>query len=61
MKYELDGCVYFTETERIKKTRIYEVRENGQIMVCIFSSLPYNASEKEIHDYMVSRGAKVVE
>lgn len=61
MKYELDGHTYFTETKRITRTWIREKRDNGQVMTCVFGGLPYDATEKQIHEYMLERGAKVVE
>ena len=61
MKYELNGRTYFTETKRITRTTIYEKRDNGQVMTCMFCSLPYDATEKQIHEYMMERGAKAVD
>lgn len=61
MKYELDGHTYFTETKHITRTIIGETRDNGQVMTCVFGGLPYNATEKQVHEYMLEHGAKVVE
>lgn len=61
MRYELDGHTYFTETKRITRTLIHETTDNGQVMTCLFGGLPYDATENQIHEYMVAKGAKVVE
>lgn len=61
MKFELNGRTFFTETKRITRTWIREKRDNGQVMTCVFNELPYNATEKEIMEFMIARGAKVVD
>ena len=61
MKFELNGRTFFTETRRITRTYIREKRDNGQVMTCVFNELPHNATEKAIMEYMIAKGAKVVD
>ena len=61
MKFELNGKTFFTETKLTPRTYIREKRDNGQVMTCVFNELPYNATEKAIMEYMIAKGAKVVD
>ena len=61
MRFELNGRTFFTETKRITRTYIREKRDNGHVMTCVFNELPYNSTEKAIMEYMISKGAKVVD
>lgn len=60
MMFELDGRTYFTETKIVERTWIREKRKNGQVMTCVFHNLPDNATEKEIMEYVIAKGAKVI-